>query len=223
MILKYNQIAVFKNIDLLKEKGYIDINITDNIIDQYKNTCLNPLTALIDRTNTLGSFLPLSYNDKMPDYNPLFNLTFSQVCELRSKELLNTGKKLNVFWSGGLDSTVVLLSLINNAKNLDQIRVIATHTSIVESGPLFDNHIKNRVNILLNSSTTREYFYSTNNFDVNNELFVSGDCADQLIIQSFQIPINKDDYFLPWQEVVESGRSSIDSKKIEFVNGRIYK
>jgi hypothetical protein len=214
MIITYNQVSVFNNLDLIRSAGYI---INEDLVDQYKHTCMPDLAAMIDRTGTIEPFLPLTYRDPIPKFNSSFNKTFSQICTERALELLDTKKILNVFWSGGIDSTVVLLSLLSQARNSNQIRVIATHTSIVESGPIFDNHIKNRVSLLLNSSTTREYFYSSNHFDCDNELFITGECADQMVVQNFKIPINKEDYFLPWQEVVETGKSSIDIKKIEFI------
>ena len=93
MILKYNQISVFNNIDLLKIAGYIT---DDDLLEQYRYTCLPDLAAMIDRTNTIKSFLPLTYQDPIPKFDPSFNKTFSQICVARAKELLDTKKILNV-------------------------------------------------------------------------------------------------------------------------------
>jgi len=96
-----------------------------------------------DRTGTIPHYLKLVPYDPLPQYDSSFNKSFKQICFERAEQLVNTGQKLNVAWSGGLDSTTLLLCLLQIA-DPKQIKVFCNYNSIIESGSLFDNHIKPR-------------------------------------------------------------------------------
>lgn len=222
MIFDYNQLKVFELVPILKTLGYIEQSLTDDVINEYKETHLsNRITTITDRTGQIQQLLPVSIVSPMPSAVQGFSKTFKQICFERAKELLSIGKRLNILWSGGIDSTTVLLALIACATDNKQIRVICTHTSIVESGNVFDTHIKGNVDLVLNTPMAKSDFFKLYSFDPTEELFVTGDCADQLVIQSFNRPIIKDDLFLPYQEVVESGRSPISASKLKFIQPAI--
>ena len=75
--------------------------------------------------------------------------SFSYVTDLRSIEILNHAlkedKKVIVFWSGGIDSTVILSSIIKLWSKEDQQRVIVylNDYSILENPIFFYKHINN--------------------------------------------------------------------------------
>tara|TARA_R110000822_G_C15295449_1_gene491447 strand:+ start:649 stop:1779 length:1131 start_codon:yes stop_codon:yes gene_type:complete len=81
--------------------------------------------------------------------------SFSYVTDLRSIEILNHArkedKKVIVFWSGGIDSTVILSSIIKLWSKEDQQRVIVylNDYSIIENPVFFYKHINNVLEFLI--------------------------------------------------------------------------
>jgi len=74
--------------------------------------------------------------------------SFADLMESRAVELINLvgSGKIFVFWSGGLDSTGVLVALMKNCP-LDQIVVIMSETSVVEAPIFFERYIKDKMQI----------------------------------------------------------------------------
>jgi len=64
----------------------------------------------------------------MPDYDNNFNKKISTICDERALEiqdkLLSSNKELYVMWSGGIDSTAVLVSILKNFKSEALKRVV---------------------------------------------------------------------------------------------------
>jgi hypothetical protein len=126
-------------------------------------------------------FLPITYNSAFPKPIDGFSKTFKQIALERAKELLSTGKRINVMWSGGLDSTAVLFSLLSQCTDTSKIRVILTYDSVVESAGLFDRHVYGKLDYVLTTRLPRDLAFATCNFDLNNDLVVSGALADQVL------------------------------------------
>src|ERR1041385_110905 len=85
---------------------------------QYYFKIYNSSVVPVDRTNTLK--LPVKTHSlfPMPIYRK-FDVPFQEICDRRAKELLQRAEEMAVtiysFWSGGIDSTLALISLIKNA------------------------------------------------------------------------------------------------------------
>ena len=80
---------------------------------------------------------------EMPIYDPNFSMTFAEVTDRRAfeiKERIQLGEKFAVMYSGGIDSTVVLSSLIKNltAEEQESITICASIDSVIEN-PIFWN------------------------------------------------------------------------------------
>jgi len=125
----------------------------------YNRIGLNTLpfkTDIVDQLNTVA-----------PAYNPNFTDTFSNVTDQRFHELWQTRQDLPwlLFWSGGIDSTVMLASVIKNTTPEDRqrITVACNNTSIAEHPQFFKNYIKpnfqlvNSSNIKLSSQVLSQY------------------------------------------------------------------
>ncbi len=134
---------------------------------------------LFDRTGAIPHFLNIDYEYSPIPTNNNFNLDLNTIIKNRCIELLSIGKQINVAWSGGIDSTFVLLSLYNYANDKDQIKVYGTYNSIIESGDLFDRFIKDKIK---HSITVNKK--ATNNFNENDCIYVTGDMSNQLFTQS---------------------------------------
>jgi hypothetical protein len=165
---------------------------------QYKlndNTLYNRLvkhhffkdTFLVDRTQSIPHFLDIDYT-----YSPIpkktnFNLDFNTIVRQRCLELLSTGNQINVAWSGGIDSTFVLLSLYHYANDPEQIKVYATYNSIIESGDLFDRFIKDRIRYSIKVNTP-----AFDNFAGDDCIYVTGSMSNQLFTPGLSYNKNRD-------------------------------
>jgi hypothetical protein len=178
-ILYYNKNLLFNNISLLRELNIIKKDVTDEYINLFKEANINhnKITTIIDRTGANPFFIPCS-TFEIPKKNDI-DKTFKQICKERSTELLKLGKRINIFWSGGLDSTVVLFSLMNEANDLSQLRVVLSPDSIIESGNMFDKLIKNKLNYSLRiPKPKKENFFHS--IPEKNEIYVAGTAGDEI-------------------------------------------
>jgi hypothetical protein len=130
---------------------------------------------LLDRTKSIPHFLDVDYSYSPIPVNDNTYSDFNTVTKNRCLELLSLGKQINVAWSGGLDSTFVLLSLYHYANDPDQIKVYGTYNSIIESGDLFDRFIKNKMNYSIKTNRL-----AVNNFTEQDCIYVTGSMSNQL-------------------------------------------
>lgn len=98
----------------------------------------------VDRTGVYPHYLRLTDIPRIPSYDPTFSRSFEDLCYQRAKEIADKYERVHVMWSGGIDSTCVLASF---AEILPSKRLILNFNlnSVLESGNLFDCHIKHRV------------------------------------------------------------------------------
>jgi len=146
-ILTYNQVLVRQYLNTyqfgeLLFKDILSPAYSKDYFRQYDRMFNDHFNVFIDRTGTIPHYLDVKI-DLLPELNSY--LPFEQCVEIRAKELLASGKTITVLWSGGLDSTFVLLALMNYATDLKQIQVFGTYGSVLESGGIFDKYIKDRV------------------------------------------------------------------------------
>jgi len=107
-----------------------------------------------------------------------FTRTYEEVCDARAQELLARAGKLNtsiyVFWSGGVDSTTVLISLLKNATAAQKKRIVVllSEGSIGEYPAFYRDHIRGKLQ--RQSVMLFPYVFGSNN------LIVTGEHNDQL-------------------------------------------
>lgn len=136
----------------------------------------------VDRTATVPSIVKthIPTDQLIPSGQPA-SFDYLDICLQRAQQLLDTNKHINVLWSGGLDSTVALFSFLRQAKHLDQLSIICTFESILESGKLFDSTIRNSGVRIKFDQTRNEcnlpYSYDSEDLD---QLYINGQCGDQL-------------------------------------------
>lgn len=90
---------------------------------------------------------------EMPRYDSNFEKSFSDISDSRALDILdkiNQGKKIAVMYSGGIDSTVIMVSILKNIPtNLrDRIVVCASSESLVENPCFWQNHIRHNFKII---------------------------------------------------------------------------
>jgi hypothetical protein len=127
-----------------------DSNPSVNLWGSFYGGVISHNVPLIDRSN----LLVMPYNFKiyepfrMPNDLSNFNLTYEHCCEKRAEELLElskkTSKSLLIFYSGGIDSTLVLISFLKIATKddiRDRIIVAMTPESIQENPNFYYEHV----------------------------------------------------------------------------------
>jgi hypothetical protein len=107
--------------------------------------------------------------------------TFEDICNMRAIELMDQAKrqdrKLVVMYSGGIDSTLVLVSLFKMCSEQDikdRLVVIMSGTSIDENKNFYRNHIIKKVDVIQHANT---FTYQIGN---PNSILISGEGNDQL-------------------------------------------
>jgi hypothetical protein len=112
------------------------------------------------------------------DYNT--NLSFDDVSLLSAENLWLKAKnrKIALFWSGGIDSTVALVSLIKtNSKWQKQLVIYTSNYSTTVEYPLFyEQFLKDKVEV---EFLTNHEFFDAELFN-DNFVVVDGTCGDQL-------------------------------------------
>lgn len=106
--------------------------------------------CIIDRTNTLRTPVVIKNVCPIPVFSPM-KRPFEELCNERARELLMRadalGSSIYVLWSGGIDSTLVLVSLLKNASTAQKknIVVLLSEESIGENPRFYQEHIRGKL------------------------------------------------------------------------------
>ena len=124
------------------------------------------------------------------------NDSLNDLLDQRATELLATQRKLAVMWSGGIDSTCVLVALLKHLQHQDQLVVYMTDVSIAENPEFYKNFLENKIECR-----------NTNDLDISEEFLNShvllhgdpGDCiyCPSMMMYKHLIPDNR--HLLPWR------------------------
>jgi len=140
-----------------------------DVINRTISGCWMP----VDRSDTLKTPGLKIIGPAIPDATG-FNKTLEDCMLEKAQHIWDTGRNLKVYWSGGIDSTGVLIALIRTAKN-DDLDRLTVCMDIESSGkplssygeyPLFfDKFIDGKLNVeLMNlESSYKEDFYNNTN------------------------------------------------------------
>lgn len=132
-----------------------------------------------DRSRTSRWGLTTMPQDRFPDLDQSYRYDFAETTDRRSLELAHKVSEHDlpvvVYWSGGIDSTVVLTALIKNWPRAlrDRIIVLMNHSSIFENPWFYDKII--RANGMVTTANIDRW---------QPYVLVTGNPADSLWIQS---------------------------------------
>lgn len=106
-------------------------------------------------------------------------LTYTECCDKRTEELYNlsvtTGKPLGIMWSGGIDSTLIMVSFLRKYSLADlkqRIKVIISAESKIENPEFYKNYILPNFEFVNSENTPWLFDGST--------IIVTGEFNDQL-------------------------------------------
>jgi hypothetical protein len=134
-------------------------------------------------------------------------MSWAEITDLKAQELWTQSRVLNrpvlLRWSGGIDSTLVLIALLKHAEqgDLDRLIVATTKAGVWESSHIYFNYLANKVKTIdfdvCIPSLTEETF--------KNYIHVSGSPCDQLMIGMIAMsePAQKDPswFNVPWRDL----------------------
>jgi hypothetical protein len=193
--LKWYDIDFTQVGNLYKIPGFVDHN---RLIDLNAVWSTHPRGEPVDRTQTIAA--PSNYQVIRPWRKPISCYSLEQVFEHRVKYYCNQHNKINLFWSGGIDSTSMVVGFLNHCNHLDQIRVIYSPFSVYENRPFMDFLRKNFPTLeMLDISGD---VYLTTQLD---GVVVTGHGADEFtgsLDESFVDKVGIDGLSQPWRDYI---------------------
>jgi hypothetical protein len=135
--------------------------------------------------------------DPIPKTDRLFSQTLSDVCQTQALSLWNRcDQSINIYWSGGIDSSLALVSLLMTCPEKKLIHVHCNINSIYENPHLYKKLLSLKNVVLKNSSLESD----------SQEIFVTGDLGDQIFGSELIFKISEkfgfDSVFKPYSEVI---------------------
>jgi hypothetical protein len=118
---------------LPKVEGFDNYNQLISI-NQFFST--RPFGDPVDRTGTIQG--PLNFQILRSWTVPQKSFTLDKVFESRVKHYTDQNCQLNLFWSGGADSTAMVVAFLKHAPDLDQLRLVYSPHSLYENRDFFE-------------------------------------------------------------------------------------
>ena len=118
---------------LARVQGFDHYN---NLIDLNSIFSTFPTGDPVDRTETVTG--PFAFAVQRPWQAPQVKQTFDEVMAQRINNYICTGEKLNLCWSGGIDSTCLVAGFLKHTTHLDQLRVLYSPFSVYENREFFE-------------------------------------------------------------------------------------
>jgi hypothetical protein len=164
MKVKYFRPDIFE-IDSFLENKKIDPTILS----------VNTMTKAYMHVDRTGLFNPFNMMyDPIPSVGK-FNKTFEDCCMDAATDLWKLGKPIELFWSGGIDSSGALIALLETKSESDILNIRYTKDSIVEFPTMWEKLVKDR-----NDPVHDKKMLDESLFENDDIIKVTGECADQL-------------------------------------------
>lgn len=123
---------------LYKTKGFDHHNRLIEINNIF-SSC--PMGDAVDRTHTIAG--PLKFKVLRPWQPATAPQSLDEVFESRVNYYLKQNQGLDLFWSGGADSTALVVAFLKHCTNIDQLRLIYSPYSLYENRDFY-NFITNQ-------------------------------------------------------------------------------
>ena len=182
---------------LAKVQGFDRYN---NLIDLNSMFSTHPAGDPVDRTQTVDG--PFNFAVQRPWQMPQAMQTFEEVVAQRVNNYLNTKEKLNLCWSGGIDSTCLVSGFLQHATHLDQLRVLYSPFSVYENREFFEYLQKNYPALELLDISGDVYLET-----VFDGIMINGHGGDEFtasLDESFFDSIGYAGLHQPWQSLITS-------------------
>lgn len=125
-----------------------------------------------DRFNKLNKYSEVNWIDTVDPIPEALSTPLSELMDKRANELI--GKSITAQWSGGVDSTALLLALIKNGISKEDLIIFYDSNSETENPFLFSWLKKNKYQMKFINSWRQELG------NTDTDIITNGWCADQL-------------------------------------------
>jgi hypothetical protein len=160
----------FTNVGALaKINGY---NRFNNLIEINSIFSTAPNFFPVDRTVDANN--PIKWANIRPWSKPSKQLSINESMHAIVRRLSSNNKKINVFWSGGIDSTAIVTAFLKYLDNTDQLRIIYSPWSYYEH-PEYLDFLKKFSQVELIDQSGERYL----NLDLDG-IFISGNSSDEV-------------------------------------------
>ena len=146
----------------------------------------------VDRTGHFNPF-HISY-DPIPEVKE-FNKSWEECCMEAAKNLWKLKKPIELFWSGGIDSSGALIALLETKSKSDILNIRYTQDSIDEFPLMWEKMVKDKNNPLPHKEMLDDLLFK--NHDI---IKVTGECGDQCF-GSDALHANLDKYADNWETI----------------------
>jgi hypothetical protein len=206
-LMRFNDYTIIETVgNLYKVDGFDNYN---QLLDINAVFSACPNYAPVDRTGMgLG---PIRHSPERAWAIPTQQLTLAQAMQQRVAQLCEPKQKINLLWSGGIDSTAIAVAFLQHAPDLAQCRIVYSPWSTYEH-PEFFELLKQVPNLELLDNSGEAYL----NMDLDG-IVVSGNTGDEMhasLDASFFTKHGFDFLSTPWQDFFYQHKS--DSNFIEF-------
>lgn len=175
-----NEIVFYDSTQLLHDQHEFNISVIPGI-DLFKDSfeITNRFLSFVDRTKTIRTPVKTKVLDIMLLPEVSASKEFAEICDQRALSLMHSviesGRKLAIMYSGGVDSTTIVCALLKNftEKELKEHVIILLSNESVYENRDFYYRIINTFNCLPSNHFTQ--FLNNDNF-----YFVLGEHCDQL-------------------------------------------
>ena len=160
-------------------------HIPSDILNAYnftKVTNISGAYARFDRSNYPVKILSNQVLDIVPDFSIRRQLDFTDITDARAIELLKKSQNYSsvlLFYSGGIDSTMILCAMLKNwsAIDLARVTIVMNQHCIDENRTMFDNYIDGKFTI-----TSTDAYFTECKVD-NDTLYITGALGDSLMAE----------------------------------------
>jgi hypothetical protein len=146
-------------------------------------TSFSPLFSaswMLDRTElTTIPFNTEILKDNKLHYFDNYNIDLIESISHSANDLINEGKKIFIMWSGGIDSTLMVIAfLLNNVPN-DQVIIVCNNDSIRENFKFYSEHIRKKFSLM-----STELLIQQAKNQIMNGIILQADHADLIFSSS---------------------------------------
>lgn len=120
-------------------------------VEGYAHTSQFFHCGVMDRTQTLDQGFPYAILDSVPKPTP-DSTSFAELADKKGKEIVDkavsSGQDIRVLWSGGIDSTSAIVSLMKATQAMEKppsIEVMHSEHSVAEYPVFYDRYIKDKL------------------------------------------------------------------------------
>ncbi len=156
-----------------------DRRLKKRLRPEYIEACRFFSSPLIDRTGTLESGVDFDVLDLLGNYSES-KKGFADICDERAsliaQKAVDQNRKIQLLWSGGIDSTLALVSLfkeLEKREDLGRLEVLLSRESIEEYPTFFNEIIQKNLNYILFKPPIYTYLDT-------KKIIVTGEHGDQI-------------------------------------------